>query len=347
MTEKVAVIGHQTHLGRRVVGRLEELGLGWCPLTKADRRSEVRTLIVLGDERTPEKDFLDVDGTGCEPMDRDELASTIERLGSPGQVVLLSTGMVYGPAAHEKLPLTEDLVPRPPAGARFARARLAAERFFGSWCSERSVSLAILRPVLTLAEDRSEWFRRSLWRVGGFAGRDVPPMQALHLDDLASAVVLAVERRLEGTFNVAPDGWMSPDALRDVLGGPGRLGLPYRLAEAVVGVTRPLGFWSTPSEVLRYARADWVLANDRLRSHGWTPSHSTEEAFATVISATGMSARRRQQVALGVTAAVGVAAALTVRLLARKARRSQIEPGSPSSIGANSTVQLSLESRLS
>ena len=40
-------------------------------------------------------------------------------------------------------------------------------------------------------------------------GEDDPPAQFLHLDDLASAVVLAVDQRLDGVFNVAPDGWVA------------------------------------------------------------------------------------------------------------------------------------------
>ena len=49
--------------------------------------------------------------------------------------------------------------------------------------------------------------------AGMRAGDNDPPMQFLHLDDLASAVEHVRRGRLSGAFNVAPDGWIPGDRL--------------------------------------------------------------------------------------------------------------------------------------
>jgi nucleoside-diphosphate-sugar epimerase len=139
-------------------------------------------------------------------------------------------------------------------------------------------------------------------------------VQAVHVDDVASAVALAVERRLDGTFNVAPDGWIPDSTARAVAGGPLRVALPEPVVE-----------WLTRASpaVLAYAVHPWVVANDRLRAEGWEPEHSNEEALVATHAASwrDMSPRRRQEVALGAT---GVALAGTVAgaiALIRRSRR--------------------------
>ena len=70
--------------------------------------------------------------------------------------------------------------------------------------------------------------------MGQRFGEDDPPAQFLHLDDLASAVVLAAEQRVStAVYNVAPDGWVAGEHAA----GPGRrcsrLKLPDRLTEVI------------------------------------------------------------------------------------------------------------------
>ena len=79
---------------------------------------------------------------------------------------------------------------------------------------------------------RRRWPRRSPPGYGQRFGEDDPPAQFLHLDDLASAVVLAVDRRLDGVFNVAPDGWVAGERVRALSGGRPRIRLPDRLARS-------------------------------------------------------------------------------------------------------------------
>ena len=86
-------------------------------------------------------------------------------------------------------------------------------------CARRSPLAADGTSSLARALDRRA---RSPFRRGR------PGAQFVHHDDVASAVVLAVERRLDGIYNVAPDGSIPGDRVRALSGRRFRLPLPDR-----------------------------------------------------------------------------------------------------------------------
>jgi hypothetical protein len=156
-------------------------------------------------------------------------------------------------------------------------------------------------------------------------GDDDPPGQYLHLDDLASAVALVVRDGLTGVFNVAPEGWIDGDTLRALQGGP-RVRLPGRVAERIASWRFRAGISPTPPGLLPWTSSSWVVAADRLRAAGWTPTHTNEEAFvaghrpspwATV------SPRRRQELALAVSAGVAALGATGATIAIRRALRNR------------------------
>jgi hypothetical protein len=171
------------------------------------------------------------------------------------------------------------------------------------------------------------WLARSPWGGRGPAVTDPePPLQYLHLDDLAAAVALAATARPDAVLNVAPDGWLAGEEVRALAGPAPRIGLPGPLARRLqrarwengpAGLPaglRPLRGAIVPFEgVLPYLTHPWVVANDALRSLGWQPSSSNAEAFVAGTPAgplTSMTPKRRQMVALG-AAVVAIGAAIT------------------------------------
>jgi nucleoside-diphosphate-sugar epimerase len=233
-------------------------------------------------------------------------------------LVYRSSATVYGAWPDNPVPLSESLALRPNPGAAFAVGPAEAERLVSEWkAAHPGTTVAVLRPATTVAPGERARLAPLLAGYAGVAVRGASrPVQAVHVDDVASAVALAVERRLDGTFNVAPDGWIPDSTARAVAGGPLRVSLPEPVVE-----------WLTRASpaVLAYAVHPWVVANDRLRAEGWEPEHTNEEALVATHAASwrDMSPRRRQEVALGAT---GVALAGTVAgaiaLIRRSRRRS-------------------------
>ena len=241
-------------------------------------------------------------------------------------LVLLSSATAYGAWANNPLPLTEDAPLRPNPGVAIAAEKAEVERAAADWRDDHpGATVAVLRPTITLAPEGNGWLARALGRAPSLpVAADDPPAQFLDVDDLAAAVDLARRARLDGPRNVAPDGWVDGDTARALAGGGPRLRLPERMALRVAGWRWRLGLAETPPVLLPYTVHPWVVANDRLRADGWTPSSSNEEAFvahhrpspwATV------SPRRRQELALGASAAVLGVIGFGVVSAVRRARR--------------------------
>jgi nucleoside-diphosphate-sugar epimerase len=240
-------------------------------------------------------------------------------------VVLLSSAAVYGAWSNNPVPLTEEAPLRPNPGARVAAQKAEIERMAADWRDEHPGStVTVLRPTLVVAEGRSGWLARVLRRSSAVpVAQDEPPAQYVDIDDLATAVDLARRSRLDGPYNVAPDGWIPGPTLRALAGGTPRLRLPGGLAARLVSLTWRWGLGPTPPELLPYAVHPWVVANDRLRAAGWAPLHTSEEAYVAAHRPrpwTALSPRRRQELILGGSAATlaGVAVAGAVALRRRR-----------------------------
>jgi nucleoside-diphosphate-sugar epimerase len=244
-------------------------------------------------------------------------------------VVILSSATVYGSWPNNVVPLTEDAPLRPNPELRFAVEKAEIERLAGWWREEQpDATIALLRAAPAMSEDALGWVARALDAVDGLpAGDDDPPSQFLHLDDLAAAVDVARRCRLDGPLNVAPDGWLEAPDRRALAPAP-RLRVPERVAVRVATLRWRLRLAPTPPGILPYARHAWVVANDRLRSAGWEPGHTNEEAFVAGHAAgplATMSPRRRQELALGAagTLLAGAVAGVTIALRRRVRRNTE------------------------
>ena len=244
-----------------------------------------------------------------------------------GRFAMLSTAMVYGAWSHNPLPLTEDSPVDPNPDFAWAVVRAAMEAEVRRWASAGSVAAAILRPTAVVTDDDLGALAKLLHsaRVGIAADGD-PPVQYLHVDDLAAAVACVVLSGFDGVANVAPDGWIPPDALNDLEGPRPRLRVPSWLAQALAALRWRAGLAPIPPGIIAYTSHSWVVANDRIRSLGWSAVHSNEQAWVVSHDPGPLDripAGRRQQLALGAAGSLlaGIAA-LAVAVLQR-ARRSR------------------------
>jgi nucleoside-diphosphate-sugar epimerase len=246
---------------------------------------------------------------------------------SARHVVLLSSATVYGAWANNPVPLTEDAPLRPNPGVAFAQEKAELERAAGEWRDAHpGVSITVLRPTVTVAAHGDNgWLASALTRATSLpVADDEPPAQFLEVADLAAAVDLARRARLDGPRNVAPDGWISGETVRELAGGPPRVRLPERLAVRLAGVRWRWGLAPTPPALLPLTVHPWVIANDRLRADGWEPSSTNEEAYVAAHRAgpwAMLSPQRRQELALAAAGLACVAVAGGVVALLRRPRR--------------------------
>ncbi len=156
--------------------------------------------------------------------------------------------------------------------------------------------------------------------LGTRFGEDDPGAQFVHHDDVASAVELAVERRLDGVYNVAPDGSV-PGARVRALTGSRRFPLPEPVAEVLASLQWRFQRGPIPPGLRPYTRWPWSVANDKLRAEGWSPTVTNEQAYVEGTEAkwwTLVTPKRRQEIALGAMIASIVCAALAAGLMGRR-----------------------------
>ena len=247
-------------------------------------------------------------------------------------VVLMSSAMVYGAWANNPVPLHEDALLRPNPGFSFAAHKAEVERLAAEWQAENpDVRLVVLRPVTAVAPGESSWAARILRAaVTVAAGDDDPPVQFLHLDDLAAAVELAALGDLAGAYNVAPDGYVPATEVRRLSGTVPWLRVPPQVASWLARFRWRWRLAPTPPGVVPYTRFPWVVSNNRLRAAGWQPRHTNEECYVDSHHAkpwaitTSSVMQRRSLAVLIVLGAIGLGIAVGVMARARRAARASL-----------------------
>jgi nucleoside-diphosphate-sugar epimerase len=257
------------------------------------------------------------------------VAATLEAAASSpvSALVYRSSASVYGAWSDNRVPLTEDVPLRPNPGFNFAIEHAEAERLVSDWAEDHpSVRVAVLRPVPVVAPGRESWESNTLGRTSSLRrSESLPPVQYLHVDDAAAAFAHAAVEDLRGTYNLAPDGFVSGETAR-ALATNGRLTLPLpdRVAASAERWAWRFGWGGAPAPAVPYLVHPWVVANDRLTATGWRPVHTNEEALVAARKGSWwreLSPKRRQELALSVAGAVGVAGAAAAVLGVRRARR--------------------------
>jgi UDP-glucose 4-epimerase len=211
------------------------------------------------------------------------------------RVVVLSSVSVYGAWPGNPVPLPEGTPLRPNTDLVPAQQRAEVERLVGAWRAEHpGVAVAVLRAALTTAPTVDPDVAALVHRaVRPPRGLDLPARQLVHVDDVASAVLVALDRGLDGTFDVAPDDWDAPIPAPRRRGGVARVAIPPAM--------RPL------------ASHPIVVSNARLRAEGWAPRFGSAVA-AAVVPAPARS-RRAGPVVAALAALAGV---LVARRLCRR-----------------------------
>lgn len=237
-------------------------------------------------------------------------------------LVLLSSATVYGAHSDNPIPISERQAPRPIDTLDFAVAKLRLEEQAEAWAADSQASLSILRPTTTLSERGASWVATAIRAASTVRPDQVdPPVQFLHHDDLVSAVCAVAMSPSDGIFNIAPDGWIGQELFNELAGGV-QLRVPTAVNDRLLDAGRKLGIGKVPAGIEAYVRHPWVVANDRIRELGWSPLYTNEEAYVVGTPAPpwAVTAQRRQELALGaaglgVAGALGVAAALSRRLV--------------------------------
>lgn len=218
----------------------------------------------------------------------------------PRHVVLVDSAFVYGAHPSNPVPMGDGALLRPNAGLLGMQRQAELERRLRGVAADRGMNLTVLRcaPVVGRWPGGTAPFGAESW-VGLRGGNG--PCQFLHEGDLALAVRHVLESRLTGTFDVAPDGWITSEEI-DAITGRRRpvVRLPsdaYVRWSARRHAGRSREAAAAGAALLRYPV---VVANTSLRRSGWQVERTNAMALRVACDADREAqrdrARRRRRV---------------------------------------------------
>jgi nucleoside-diphosphate-sugar epimerase len=251
---------------------------------------------------------------------------TAAAAGGVGRVVLVTSAMVYGARPDNPVPLPEDA----PLGADqdgsvvgdLLEIELLAQR---SARAHLGMAVTVVRPAALVGEGVDTLITRHFEAPRLLAVKGCPPRwQFCHLDDLVTALELAVAGEVTGAFAVGCDGWLEPEQLEE-LSGLKRIELPAGLTFATAQRLHRAGLTPAPVNDLHFVVYPWVVDCQALRAAGWRPSYDNAAAVAVLLDQRAghhaVAGRRLDRKDATITAAGATVAVIGTAAIVRHARR--------------------------
>jgi nucleoside-diphosphate-sugar epimerase len=250
---------------------------------------------------------------------------TAAAAGRVGRVILVTSAMVYGARPGNPVPLTETAPLAADPDGSVAGDLLEIEHL-----AERSprahpgLAVTVVRPAAVVGDGSDTPVTRHfdaarLLTVRGCA----PRWQFCHIDDLVSALELAVAGEVTGNFAVGCDGWLDQDQVEEI-SGLRRLELPASLTLGTAQRLHRIGIAPAPINDLPYLVYPWVVDCQALRSAGWRPAYDNAAVLRALMTARALhraAAWRIPRKEATITAAGATVAVLGTAAIVRAARR--------------------------
>jgi UDP-glucose 4-epimerase len=207
-----------------------------------------------------------------------------------GQMLVTSSTTAYGAFADNPVPLTEEDPVRGAPDFSYARDKAESDRLCQLWALQHPERvMTIVRPCIVFGPDVDNYIVR-LWLKQPFSpdfGMGDPPMQFVHVDDVAEGLIRLLDGRHAGAFNVAADGYISVFEGAELIGLKRRR-VPYKPFKRLAGLLWKAHRSEAPAGQLEFVIHPWVASNEKLKkTTGWTPRWTSREVFELTMRAKG------------------------------------------------------------
>jgi nucleoside-diphosphate-sugar epimerase len=251
---------------------------------------------------------------------------TAAAAGGVGRVVLVTSAMVYGARPDNPVPLPEDAPLGADQDGSVVGDLLEIEQLaVRSARAHPGMAVTVVRPAALVGEGVDTLITRHFEAPRLLAVKGCPPRwQFCHIDDLVSALELAVGGEVTGALAVGCDGWLEPEQLEE-LSGLKRIELPAGLTFATAQRLHRAGLTPAPVNDLHFVVYPWVVDCAALRAAGWQPSYDNAAAVAVLLDQRAghhaVAGRRLDRKDATITAAGATVAVIGTAAIVRHARR--------------------------
>ncbi len=199
------------------------------------------------------------------------------------QILYTSSTTAYGFHPDNEKPLTEESPLRGNADFTYAKNKREMEAVFKTFSAQHpDICTTVLRPCYVagpgLDNPLSTFLKKPLVPLL----RKTAPFQYVHEEDLVRAMILCMDQRRPGIFNVAPEGTIEFDEMVRMLGNT-PLRLPDLLVRIINGAAWQLRLsflTQFPNAGLNLLRYPWIASSEKLtRETGFQFRYDTRAAF--------------------------------------------------------------------
>jgi len=250
---------------------------------------------------------------------------TAAAAGRVARVILVTSAMVYGARPDNPVPLPETAPLAADEDGSVAGDLLEIEHL-----AERSprthpgMAVTVVRPAALIGDGVDTLVARHFEGARLLTVKGCPQRwQFCHIDDLVSALELAVAGDVTGNFAVGCDGWLELAEVEEI-SGLRRIELPAALTLGTAQRLHRIGIAPAPINDLRYLIYPWVVDCQTLREAGWRPAYDNAAVLQALIEARALhraAARRIPRKEAAITAAGATVAVVGTAAIVREIRR--------------------------
>ncbi len=204
-------------------------------------------------------------------------------------IIFLSSMAAFAGYPDNPLPIMDDDYPRGHRGIYYSYAKAEMEHYL-RYLRERNPGLkvTVLRPCVIAGPNINNTVVKlfSLPFAARPGGQD-PETQLITEEDLVSAILLALEKRAEGNYNVTSDDWVKmTDLMRER--GLRAPSVPMEPLCRLADISFRLGTSPISSHWIRMLAYRLAGSNEKIkRELGWRPSKTTMQIFRETFAERG------------------------------------------------------------
>lgn len=255
------------------------------PITQLLKEKKINTIVHTAWVLAPDHD--------CRRMEDINLRGSLNILEAAketgiNQIIYTSSTTAYGFHPDNEIPLTEESPLRGNDDFTYAKNKKEIEVVFSTFTRENpGITTTVLRPCYVAGPGLDNPLSTFLKKPFVPLISKTAPFQYVHEDDLVRVMILCVEKRVGGIFNVAPEGSIEFDEMVRLLGN-----IPICLPETLVRIINGLA-WKLrlrfitefPNPALNLIRYPWIASSEKLINQtGFQFKYDTTGAFKAFAS---------------------------------------------------------------
>lgn len=199
-------------------------------------------------------------------------------------LVATTSVAAYGALPDNPVPLKEY---HPVRGFRnrgfwYAEDKAEQDLFLQSFMNEGTgTKVTIIRPCIVFGANVKNYISDMVFKpfVMMVPGRETPPLQLIHEDDVAEGIKLILEKRAEGIYNLVGEGTMTLEDAEKIM-GKRIIRVSPKLKPALVLFGKLFIDRHLPSAIIDFFIYPWIADGSKAkRELGFSPKYSTIEVF--------------------------------------------------------------------